>query len=91
MTLSNQDLSKIDGLINTRVSRRLESHKEDLLEEIASRLMRLKSDIFDRIDPVLKEVVTSREERPLIENRIEKLEEIHPQGKHPITISQRMV
>ncbi len=41
-----------------------------------------RSKFFDKIDPILKEVTTAREERPLIENRLEKLEEIHPKGKH---------
>ena len=55
---------------------------ENLLNE---KLTKLKSDIFDKIDPILKEVVTAREERPLIENRLEKLEKIHPGGKHHLT------
>lgn len=41
-----------------------------------------RSKFFDKIDPILKEVTTAREERPLIEHRIETLEEIHPKGKH---------
>jgi hypothetical protein len=77
MTLTKGDLSQID--------RRLESQKGEIIEEMDSKLQNLKSGIFDRIDPILKEVTTAREERPLLENRIEKLEEIHPHGQHPLS------
>ncbi len=43
-----------------------------------------KSEFFNKIDPILKEVTTAREERPLIENRLEKLEEIHQTGVHTL-------
>ena len=52
-------------------------------------LQQFKSDFFDKIDPVLKEIVDSREERTILAHRqsdhtdrIEVLEKIHPQGKH---------
>ena len=76
MTLTKQDLNQIDI--------RLENQKEDILGEIENKLTQLKSDFFEKIDPILKEVTTAREERPLIENRLEKLEEIHPQGRHSV-------
>jgi len=74
MTLTKNDLTQID--------RRLGNQKEEILEEIDGKLTKLKSEFFKKIDPILKEVTTAREERPLIENRIESLEEIHPKGKH---------
>ena len=56
-------------------------------------LQQFKSDFFDKIDPVLKEIMDNREERTILAHRqsdhtdrIESLEEIHPKGKHPITI-----
>ena len=62
-------------------------------EKYEKAVEKYKSEILDRVDPVLKEVVTKREERTIRaeqtrrhENRIEVLEKIHPQGKHPATI-----
>lgn len=49
----------------------------------------LKSDLFDKLDEILKEIQTSREERIIKshqisrhEDKIAVLEEIHPHGKH---------
>ncbi|KKQ37865.1 MAG: hypothetical protein US53_C0007G0004 [Candidatus Woesebacteria bacterium GW2011_GWA1_37_7] len=63
----------------------MDSQKQDILEEMDNKFQNLKSDFFERIDPILKEVITAREERPLIENRLEALEEIHPSGKHVLS------
>jgi len=62
----------------------VQQRKTKILEKIDEKLTKLRSDFFEKIDPILKEVVTAREERPLIENRLEVLEEIHPEGKHPL-------
>lgn len=78
MNLTNSDLNKVRTIVKEEV--------EDVLEEkLEEKLTKLKSEFFERIDPILKEVVTAREERPLIENRLEKLEEIHPSGKHSLS------
>jgi len=53
-----------------------------LEEKFEKKLTKFKSDFFDKVDPILKEVVTSRDERTVSNKRLEKLEEIHPQGKH---------
>ena len=71
MSLTKNDLSQIDR----RLELRLETQKEEFLEEIDEKLTNLRSDFFEKVDPVLKEVVTAREERLLIENRLEALEE----------------
>ena len=62
-------------------------------QQFEGKLTEFKSEFFDKIDPVLKEVTASREERTLQsdrisnhEDRIEKLEKIHPQGKQLATI-----
>lgn len=78
MPLTKNDLDQIDK----RLDRRFEEHTEEILEAIDEKLTKLRSDFFERVDPILKEVTTAREERPLIENRHEALEEIHPKGKH---------
>jgi len=45
------------------------------------------SKIFDKIDPVLKEVKASQEARSLIEERVEALENIHQEGDHSLPTS----
>ena len=59
----------------------LENQKEEILEEIDEKLTNLKSDFFEKIDPVLKEVSASREERKVVArklsehtNQIEKIQ-----------------
>ncbi len=74
MALSNSDLKQIRTVV-----------KEEIGESLDEKLTALKSEFFERIDPILKEVKTSREERPLLENRLEALEEIHPKGKHVLS------
>ena len=49
MTLTKQDLNQIDI--------RLENQKEGILDEIDEKLSKLKSEFFERIDPILKEVI----------------------------------
>lgn len=70
MTLTRSDLGKIEGMLETQ-----EEKYEKKIDEF-------KNEFYERIDPILKEVTATREERPLIENRLEKLEKIHPKGKH---------
>lgn len=50
---------------------------------------KFKDDLFTKLDKILKEVVTGRQEQTVIsaknsdhEDRITSLEEIHPLGKH---------
>jgi len=74
MTLTRGDLKQVRSIV-----------AEELDEKLEEKLSKLKSDFFERIDPILKEVTTAREERPLIENRLEALEEIHPSGKHNLS------
>ena len=71
--------------ILSQVGYKLKDQKEMILTEIDNKLQNLKSDFFEIIEPILKEVVTAREESPLVENRLEALEEIHPKGKHVLT------
>ena len=92
MTLTKKDLDNIDSRIDKRLKKqkteilaKMDSQKQDILEEMDNKFQNLKSDFFERIDPILKEVTTAREERPLIENRLEALEEIHPDGKHNLS------
>lgn len=47
----------------------------DFRDEIASMLTQLKSDFFERIDPILKEVPASREERTIVTEKVSDHEE----------------
>lgn len=76
MVLTKSDLDKVGGLIDRKL--------DDNEEKFEKKLTKFKSEFFEKIDPILKEVVTAREERPLIENRIEALEEIHRTGSHTL-------
>ncbi len=71
MSLTKGDLNQVRSIV-----------AEELDDKLDNKLTKLKSEFFERLDPILKEVTTAREERPLVENRIEALEEIHPKGKH---------
>lgn len=81
MTFNNSDEKVIRRIVKEEVKDQFTQFNDTM----DLKLQNLKSDIFDRIDPILKEVGTSREERPLLENRVEALEEIHPKGKHVLT------
>jgi hypothetical protein len=64
----------------------LDSIKEELKQDFPTKedFQDFKSEFFDKIDPILKEVTTARGERTLLENRVEKLEDIHTSGKHAL-------
>lgn len=75
-TLTQSDIKSLEEIFVT---------KDDLQE--------FKSELFDKIDPILKEVVDGRDERTILthklsnhEDRIEALEQIHPDLKHPHTL-----
>ncbi len=76
MVLNKGDLTKIRVILHEELD------NQELKFE--KKLTKFKSEFFEKVDPILKEVTTAREERPLIENRLEALEEIHPKGKHVI-------
>ena len=84
MVLTNKDLDNIVSIVDKKFDERFTEFKVEIFEEMDNNLQSLKSDLFERIDPVLKEVVTAREERPLLENRLEALEEIHQEGSHSL-------
>ncbi len=69
MVLTTTDLKQIETLLD---------------EKLDEKLTQFKSDLYNKIDPILNEVTTARDERVLIENRLEKLEELHPNGAHTL-------
>jgi hypothetical protein len=81
MALTRDDKKFIEDTIDQKLD-----------EKLDSKLTALKDDFYTRIDPILKEVVASREDRLIgteqhirNEKRIEKLEKIHPQGTHAVS------
>lgn len=74
---TKQDFKNFKGEIFEKID-----EQEDKFEK---KLTKFKSEFFEKVDPILKEVTTAREERTLLENRLEALEEIHPKGKHTFT------
>ena len=70
MTLTKNDLNQIKNLLDDQEVR------------FETKIVEVKSEFFEKIDPILKEVTTARDERTLVENRLEKLEEIHQTGGH---------
>lgn len=74
MALSNQDKKDIKQIVERQV--------DDNNQKIEQMFIKFRSDFYDKIDPILKEVVASREERTIVaeklsnhEDRIEKLEQ----------------
>lgn len=51
-------------------------------DKFQSMLTKFKSEFFNKVDPILKEIGTDREARTLLENRLEEIEEIHPNNQH---------
>ncbi len=68
--LATQDLSRVGKLIDNKLA----MQKDDIIDDVREELTRFKSDMFTKIDPILKEVKTNREERVLINNRLTKVE-----------------
>ena len=76
MVLTKNNLRQIRAVLQEELDNQEQKFEDKLTE--------FKIDFFEKVDPILKEVTTAREERPLIENRLEKLERIHPKGKHQL-------
>ncbi len=89
-------LNRALGLQESKFSKNLSlqgSKFENKLDELElkfeTKITEFKDEFYTKIDPILKEVVASREDRAMgaeqhlrNQDRIEKLEQIHPQGKH---------
>ncbi|OGM07984.1 hypothetical protein A2159_03825 [Candidatus Woesebacteria bacterium RBG_13_34_9] len=93
MATNKNDLKQIREVVREELGNQEQKFEAKLTEELGnqeqkyeSKLTEFKSEFFEKIDPILQEVKTARDERPLIINRVEKLERIHPQGKHSIAI-----
>jgi oligoendopeptidase F len=83
MALTKNDLNQIKNLLDNQEVK-FEGKLDDQEAKFEAKIVEVKSEFFEKIDPVLKEVTTARDERTLIENRLEKLEEIHQTGEHAL-------
>jgi hypothetical protein len=93
------DLSdtKIEIKVVNAHNSRIEKKLFDMEEKLERNLSQWKSDLFDKIDKVLGRVTTAEEENTVLRSRdegrleecialtarIKKLEDIHPNGRHP--------
>ena len=91
MALNKGDLTQIKVVLQQelnkqekRLGRNLDEKLDGQEEKFEIKLTEFKSEFFEKVDPILKEVTTAREESPLIESRIETLEKIHQSGKHSL-------
>ncbi len=92
MALTKGDKAFIETALDKALIRqefKFENKLDDVKQEFETTVSKFKDEFYTRIDPILKEVVTSREDRLIgtqqhirNEKKIEKLEKIHPQGKH---------
>ena len=77
-TLNVADIELLKKTFATKEEMRLGfASKADLDEakqEILENQQKFRSDFFEKIDPILKEVSTNRDERIIINHRLEKLE-----------------
>lgn len=81
MALTKSDLTKIGDLLDKQ-ELKFESKLIDIEQKFEDKLVEFKSDFFEKVDPVLKEVTVSREERTVLseqtrrhEDRITNIEE----------------
>lgn len=92
MPLTKSDKQDIEGILTKGLVRqefKFENKLDDIEQKFEVRLTKFRDSFYTKIDPILKEVKASHEERVIAvtqyrrnQDRIETLEEIHPQGKH---------
>lgn len=90
-TLTQAD---VDFLKNTFATKSdLDNSLDKQEQKFEAKITEFKDEFYIKIDPILKEVMASREDRLMgseqhlrNKDRIEKLEAIHPKGKHLVAI-----
>lgn len=85
MALTKNDKNYIEKVLDQKLDQKLDEQEQ----KFEAKLTEFRDDFYTKIDPILKEVTASREERTIAaeqhrrnQNRIEKLEKIHPKNKH---------
>lgn len=92
MAFTKSDKQFIEDIVDKALIKqevKLESKLDDIEQKFEAKITEFKDEFYTKIDPILKEVVASREDRTMgaeqyirNEKRIEKLEKIHPKGVH---------
>jgi len=87
--ITKKDLIDLEKRSNNNLDQKLDDQEQKFEKTVTN----FKDKFYTKIDPILKEVVASREDRLIgseqhirNEQRIEKLEKIHSKGKHVATI-----
>lgn len=90
MSLTIDDKKFITDTIGFKLDLKL-GEQEQKFEALVTKF---KDEFYTKIDPILKEVTASREERVMAaaqhrrnQDRIESLERLHPKGKHALASS----
>lgn len=75
-TLNEADLDLIDRRIDKKLmaqDARLNKKLDSLEDRFEKKLYEFRNDFFEKIDPILKEVLASREERSIIFHHVSEL------------------
>lgn len=85
MALTKSDLTKIGDLLDKQelkfeskldnIGKEFESKLDSVEQKFEDKLVEFKSDFFEKVDPVLKEVTVSREERTVSSEQIRRHED----------------
>lgn len=95
MSLTKVDLQAIKKLVRLEVDDALEQKLEQKLEEKLGRYP-TKDEFYTSMDKLMKELETIRQELTLtpshsdladLEERVVSLEELHPDGRHPVSFA----
>ena len=88
MALTKTDKTFIENAL-LKQEFKFESKLDDIEQKFEAKFTDFRDNFYTKIDPILKEVPASREERSTLsaqirrnEERIEKLEKIHPNCSH---------
>lgn len=83
MALTKNDFNQLKKIFATKIE------LEELKDEVKEILQKHRSELLNKMDKILKEILSSRQEQTVLSHqtsghgdRISTLEEIHPQGQH---------
>ncbi|KKQ95970.1 MAG: hypothetical protein UV74_C0013G0574 [Candidatus Woesebacteria bacterium GW2011_GWB1_43_14] len=94
MAITDPDIKKLKTIFATKDDLKRFATKDeldDLQQEIHEEFQTWKSEFFDKIDPILKEVLDNREERTITNHRLNKHKEVlknHNKRLHHLEASQ---
>lgn len=90
MVLTKSDLQEIDKLLGKRLRKGLVEQRkainQDIGEFISRNVIPQVDEISETVDRIERRLETHQDRLDGQGKRIENLEKIHPQGKHPATV-----